>query len=172
MRLRLHEVVVAHTLEAPAQRGQGILALPGVLGQRLQTGYLLAGIRVEAAVGVHPVVVQEIRQPRLAELAVERVDRTHLRLGEVQDARQHLQIFRLDLVVADIHSVVGVRAAAPRRLVVQGEDADLAGEDLLQPFHLTAQILARTCPAILVVHVEDQVDGHALLDDAGQQQPR
>ena len=52
--LGLQKAVGAHALEAPAQRGQGLLALAQVLGQRFQAADLLAGLGIEAAVSRRP----------------------------------------------------------------------------------------------------------------------
>ena len=46
---------------------------------------------------------------------------------------------------------------------------DLATEKLLQAFGLCAAFVGG-CPAVVVVHVEDQVDGLAPFDDTRQQQ--
>jgi len=171
-RLGLEEAVLVENLEAATQRGQRLVGLAHVVGQRLEAVLRLARLRVEFALAVDPVVVQEVDQPFWPQPAAQRIDRAHLRLAQVEDALQHLQILWLHLVVADGHGVIGVGAAPPAGLVVQGEDLDPAvGEDLFQPLDLGGDAFAAALPAVLVVHVEDQVDRHPFLDDAGQQQP-
>ena len=75
---------------------------------------------------------------------------------------EQLEVLELDLVVADLDDVVGADAAAQRGLGVEREDGDPAREELLEPLDAVARALEGALVAVLVVHVEDEVDGDVL----------
>ena len=99
---------------------------------------------------------------------MQEVERTDLYVGEGQQAGETVHVLRLDLVVADAHDPVHLAPPAAGGLGVQREDDHPVVENLLQPLDLLlALVLA--LPAVLVVHVENQADGHLMLHQAGQQ---
>jgi hypothetical protein len=63
-----------------------------------------------------------------------------------------------------------VGSATTAAFGVEGEDGHPAGEELFEAFDRARGAFAAPCPAVFVVHVEDEVDGHIALDDAGEQQ--
>ena len=71
--------------------------------------------------------------------------------------------------------MVGLDSPRPRRLGIEGEDGDAIAEQLLEPLHegggLARRLLHRL-PPVLVVHVEDEVDGAVVMDESTQGQPR
>ena len=159
-----------------------VLARPGhkegETSQPLQTA---AQVAVAALVNVQPVEhifrilavqIRDTLQPvLLAELAHQLIDRLYCRFGETQGLPQQGDVLRLDLVVADLHDVVGAEAAAAGALLIQSEDGHLRRKELLQALHLPLPLLRGALPAILVMHVEDEIGRGALLDHPDQQEP-
>ena len=65
----------------------------------------------------------------------------------------------IQLIVADLDGEIDLAAASPRGLGVQGEDADPAiVEELAQSLDVLLRLVL-ALPPILIVHVEDEVDG-------------
>ena len=115
--------------------------------------------------------LQEFRKPLpLAVTTHQAISSLQCRLAQVEGLSQHGYIFRLDLVVADLHLEIGTDAPAPGAFGVQGEHRHLGGKELLQPLHLMPTF-AGSLPAILVVHVENQVYRRPLLYHSYQQKP-
>ena len=107
------------------------------------------------------VFVQHLRDPGCAELAAQVVQRADLHFGQADDAGQHFHVFRLDLVQADLQHAIGLAAAVARGFRVERDDLHPAVvEKLAQALELAAALVAHR-PAVVVVHVEDQVDWRA-----------
>ena len=151
-------MVLAETLELAAQGGQRLLGDAQFLGQALDA----------AVITIDMFVVQEFAQPHFLQFAVHGVHGGDLWLGQVHDPGQHLDILRLDVFITDLNREIGVRTAPPTAFVVQRGDDHLAGEDLFQALD-AVRVFGGPFPAILVVHIEDQIGGHTVFDHACQQ---
>ena len=154
--LLLHEPQPPEPLHPVLQAPQRVDVHAGSVGQ---VGYAVAP--------GHP---QELRQPALPVVPAQRVGGVRRDLRQVERLPQQHYVVRLHLVVADAHNVVRRKSPPLRARLVQREDRHLRVEQLLEPLHLRAR-LAVPPPAVLALHVEDQVHRRAALEDARQQQP-
>src|SRR5690606_35026228 len=101
----------------------------------------------------------------------ERVGGVDHRVRKAHRLAQHGDIFRLDFIVAQLDLEIGPHVAPPRRFGIERDDANLGREELFQPFGARAAFVG-DFPAVVVVHVENQVDRLAAGDDARQQHAR
>ena len=155
-RIADEEIPALEALHAPLKRRQR----PGARRRVLLD--LLNVVRVE---------LEQPLDPALAPLFAQRIGGIDHRVGQVHGRAQHVDVFRLDLVVAELDLEIGAASCAARRLGVERADADLVGEQLLQPFGARAA-LVDDFPAVIVVHVEDQADRLLARDHAGDDQAR
>ena len=139
-------------------------ALDGPQGPPVEGAPLQRAIQVLQRV----ILVQQPGDPALPQPPPQEVERPHLHVREGHQAGQTVHVLRIDLVIANAHYRVHLAAPPPGRLFVQREDGDAAGKELLQPLDLLPR-LGLALPAVLVVHIEHQVDSHVLLDQPGQQ---
>jgi hypothetical protein len=92
-------------------------------------------------------------------------------LGEVELLCQQRQILHLDLVVGNKQLAGIPHPSPPRGIGIQGIDLHLAGEELPQPLDGGGlPILAGRLPAILRVHIKNQVYRRPFADDTRQDQ--
>ena len=88
---------------------------------------------------------------------------------QAQFVLQQRDVGHRDLAHGDFDLARGFHAATARRLHVQRVDSHATAEQLRQALDLGA-LLVLGAPAVLRVHVEDQIDGRAGLDDSAQQE--
>ena len=101
-------------------------------------------------------------QPPPAVLALEGEGGVGGDLREAEGLTEHGDVLGLHLLVADANDVIGVDPPALGALLVEGEEGDLRREELLKALDLGAA-LAVALPAVLALHVENEVAGLAAL---------
>src|SRR5690606_5388499 len=99
---------------------------------------------------------QQPLDPVLALAAAQRISRVEHRIGEVHRLAQRAEVLGLDVAVGQRDDVIGADATPLGGLVVKREDADLVREELFEAL-VTAAILVKDLPAVVVVHVKDEV---------------
>ncbi len=166
-----HHVLAGAGLQETEPAKESQLALDGSQRAAVELALLQQHVQLGGAFLVALALGQELIDPALAQAPPQVVQRTDLHLGQAHQVAEHVDILRLDLVVADAHLEIHFARATSRGLGVEGHYADLAGKELAQALYLVLA-LRLALPAILVVHVKDQVDCAALLDDARQQGAR
>ena len=159
--LFLQEVELFQAFELAVQGRYGFRVRPHFVGKFLDLLGFLA---------------QQGGQPLAAVLVPDQVGRLHRGGVQVELVRQRGDVFHGDLVVGDFDGEIALHAAPPGRLGINGEDGHLAAEKLLQaldePRSSTAAGFLRRLPAVLAVHVENEVDGAVFMDQARQHQAR
>ncbi len=114
--------------------------------------------------GVYVVFVrfQQLLDPPLAPKTMQGVRRANHRIAQIQGGFEHFQVFRADVLPAHGDDVIGLYLPAPAAFLIQGENGNLRGKELLQPLDRFAGF-GLNLPAVIVVHVEDEADGGAVL---------
>ena len=75
---------------------------------------------------------QQLFDPALSQAPSQVVEGAYLHVDQAQQAAEHVDVLRLDLVVADAHLEIDLARPPPRRLGIEGHDAHLAGKELAQ----------------------------------------
>ena len=95
---------------------------------------------------------------------------------ELQLVLQRDHILHRDLIVGDVHFVIGLNPALPGRFRIERKQGDLIAEQLLEALDKTASplpaALFHRAKPVLVVHVKNEIDGLLVLDQAAQYQAR
>ena len=115
--------------------------------------------------------LEEIQEPALAEVVLQRLGVRQPGVGEAQLVADQREVVDLDVRVGDMHLVIGRGPPARARLRIEREDQDFRVERLLQAGRRPAGFLVVGFPAVLVVHVEHEIHRGAAPDEPREHHP-
>ena len=156
-----HKGKIVDALELAMQGGQRAFVRADILGELLD---------------IRAIHRQQLPQPAVFVHRIDEIGRFGGRGIELQLVLQCDHILHRDLIVGDVHLVIGLNPALPGRFRIQRKQGDLIAEQLLEALDKTASplpaALFHRAKPVLVVHVKNEIDGLLVLDQAAQYQAR
>ena len=141
------------------QRGKRTFIGTDILGKLLDIG---------------PINRKQLAQPAVFVHRVNEIGRFRSCGIELQFVLQRDNIFDRNLIVGNIHLVIGLNPALPRRFGIEGKKSDLIPKKLLEALDKAISLPAffHRAKTVFVVHIKNEIDGFLIFDQTAQDQAR